>query len=357
MVERAVGRCLRLFYRREWFTATSRGDADRYRAVLLNEDGEIDPSMLDLAAYVLLAGRSGGQTINGGTAASQSLKLRGTSHATPGDVRVLDRLAVGGDFQAIQVFKVVNDLGVANNIHEIGQLSHAQTGAGNAGVGIGYVANGTSRVAGYIRPTGNLPLRITNSAGASGIELTNDLKVSMGTASPQARLDVTAPDINTPAVVARGAVGQVAPVLEVVDGGISFGGSVLADYVQVGTWTPTVTGSSSNPTITYNQQDGEYTRIGNVVLYDISINIATYSGGSGTLQISLPFATTRSMRGTITGSLINFSGTPVTSAFLPVVSTAVGRLRTTADNGAFTDESVSAFQAGTVFQATGFYFV
>lgn len=38
----------------------------------------------DHSQYALLAGRAGGQTLIGGTAASESLTLKGTSHATPG---------------------------------------------------------------------------------------------------------------------------------------------------------------------------------------------------------------------------------------------------------------------------------
>ncbi len=38
--------------------------------------------------YALLAGRAGGQTVIGGTAAGNDLTLRGTAHATPGDVIV-----------------------------------------------------------------------------------------------------------------------------------------------------------------------------------------------------------------------------------------------------------------------------
>lgn len=44
---------------------------------------------LDSSLYVLLAGRAGGQTIIGGTAASQVLQLQGTAHATPGVVQLL----------------------------------------------------------------------------------------------------------------------------------------------------------------------------------------------------------------------------------------------------------------------------
>ncbi len=44
----------------------------------------------DHVQYALLAGRSGGQTIYGGTASGQRLKLRSTRHATKGSIDVDD---------------------------------------------------------------------------------------------------------------------------------------------------------------------------------------------------------------------------------------------------------------------------
>lgn len=55
-------------------------------------------SLLNLAVgdvhtqYALLAGRAGGQTLIGGTAASNNLTLQGTSHATPGNIVALDNI-------------------------------------------------------------------------------------------------------------------------------------------------------------------------------------------------------------------------------------------------------------------------
>lgn len=86
MIQRAVGRCLRLFYKKEWFLAVSRGTADAWKGIMLNADGVVDGSMLDLDDYALLPGRSGGQNLRGGTAASENLTLESTSHATKGDI-------------------------------------------------------------------------------------------------------------------------------------------------------------------------------------------------------------------------------------------------------------------------------
>ena len=63
--------------------------------------------------------------------------------------------------------------------------------------------------------------------------------------------------------------------------------NTLDDYEE-GTWTPVVTGSSTNPTITYNLQAGTYTKIGNLVNVSIQLGM-TRTGGTGNWQVSLPF--------------------------------------------------------------------
>ena len=80
----------------------------------------------------------------------------------------------------------------------------------------------------------------------------------------------------------------------VANAGIQFNKSggltntVLNDYEE-GTFTPTVTGSSTNPTITYGQQSGTYTKIGNLVYVAIQLGLTSRSGGSGNWQVNLPF--------------------------------------------------------------------
>jgi len=66
------------------FIATSAGAGDAGKPVKLNGSGLLDATMLtgSLTGYALLAGRSGGQTLNGGTAANEDLILQGTSNAT-----------------------------------------------------------------------------------------------------------------------------------------------------------------------------------------------------------------------------------------------------------------------------------
>lgn len=74
--------------------------------------------------------------------------------------------------------------------------------------------------------------------------------------------------------------------------GISFdsGTDTLANYAT-GTFTPTVTASSTNPTVGYTTQVGRYTRIGNHVFINMIIKLSSLSGGSGSVRLSgLPFS-------------------------------------------------------------------
>jgi hypothetical protein len=73
--------------------------------------------------------------------------------------------------------------------------------------------------------------------------------------------------------------------------------NTLDDYEE-GTWTPTLTASSSNPTVSYQTQTGIYTRIGRTVTISGRLQITSKSGGSGDLRISgLPFANAVALNG------------------------------------------------------------
>ena len=71
--------------------------------------------------------------------------------------------------------------------------------------------------------------------------------------------------------------------------GGSMGSELLDDYEE-GTWTPTVGGTSTDPTVDFTTQLGYYTKIGNVVKVDARILINTISSGGGNLNSrGLPF--------------------------------------------------------------------
>ena len=78
-------------------------------------------------------------------------------------------------------------------------------------------------------------------------------------------------------------------------GGLTFNGDTAAanalDDYEEGTWTPTLGGSSSNPTVSYSSlRSGTYVKIGKLVYCTFIMDISSRSGGSGTALISgLPY--------------------------------------------------------------------
>ncbi len=59
----------------------------------------------------------------------------------------------------------------------------------------------------------------------------------------------------------------------------------------IGTWTPTIIGSTTNPTNTYTLQVGSYVKVGKLLLASFQVSISNTSGGSGNIRIGgLPFA-------------------------------------------------------------------
>jgi hypothetical protein len=66
--------------------------------------------------------------------------------------------------------------------------------------------------------------------------------------------------------------------------------NTLDDYEE-GTWTPTLGGTGTSPTSSYNQQNGTYTKIGNIVSINFNLYTNSISGGGGSILVkSLPFA-------------------------------------------------------------------
>jgi hypothetical protein len=72
---------------------------------------------------------------------------------------------------------------------------------------------------------------------------------------------------------------------------VSTNANTLDDYEE-GTWTPTFTATTTNPTVTYAATTyGHYTKIGKAVILQGRIGLSARSGGTGNLRISgLPFS-------------------------------------------------------------------
>ena len=81
--------------------------------------------------------------------------------------------------------------------------------------------------------------------------------------------------------------------------------NTLDDYEE-GDWTPTITASSSNPTVSYSEQIGKYTKIGRMVSIQGRVALSSFSGGSGNFRLSgLPFTNATSISGAGTSFFSN----------------------------------------------------
>jgi len=137
--------------------------------------------------------------------------------------------------------------------------------------------------------------------------------------------------------------------------GINVGESTLSFY-ETSTWSPTITGSSSNPTVTYTTRVGTYTKIGTIVICRAHIVINTISGGGGDARFSLPFTSdaNRSILSAATQN-VDLAGTPVSLVGLVEASTAYVSLCSVQDNAALSLAQVSGLAAGDTIIFTGIY--
>ena len=89
---------------------------------------------------------------------------------------------------------------------------------------------------------------------------------------------------------------------------------LLADYEE-GTWTPTLVGTTTNPTVTYSVQRGIYTKVGRVVTVSVYMGWSAFSGGSGNVAVgSLPFTVEGGTGAYGGGAISNFDGFTLSAA-------------------------------------------
>lgn len=138
------------------------------------------------------------------------------------------------------------------------------------------------------------------------------------------------------------------------------GGTALSNYLQ-GSFTPGFSFGGGTTGITYTQQYGVYTRIGNVVNFTLTIAITSKGSSTGAAKITgLPIAAS----GTGMICMINADGvTPVATYygnmmnFDNAATTATLYSITTATGGSISALSDTNFANTTTVRATGIYFV
>ena len=150
---------------------------------------------------------------------------------------------------------------------------------------------------------------LTVGATLSGSDVIDFVRVfgNVGTISTPTDGSVTANKIGTGAVtdakISTMSSSKLTGALpsSVTSSGIYLGGTGSAnklDDYEEGTWTPSLGGSVSDPTVSYNSStSGSYIKVGDVVHVMGRVYTSSVSGGSGTALIrGLPFATSGSYR-------------------------------------------------------------
>lgn len=98
----------------------------------------------------------------------------------------------------------------------------------------------------------------------------------------------------------------------ITSAGLIVGGTDALSLFDEGTYTPVLTGSGGNPTVTYSEQAGIYQRTNNKIEFQATLRIATISGGSGLARISVPFTIAASpSRQLLTAMFIHTGGSVV----------------------------------------------
>ena len=133
-------------------------------------------------------------------------------------------------------------------------------GTYNCNMYIGYSGGGGTN---YLQT--NVATYFTNSTGATFHATVNPYGIGLGSATPTSGFGITFPATQSASADAN----------------------TLDDYEE-GTYTATITGSTTAGTQTYAGQAGRYTKVGNVVHVNVfvALNSATFTGA---MKLSLPF--------------------------------------------------------------------
>ena len=143
--------------------------------------------------------------------------------------------------------------------------------------------------------------------------------------------------------------------------GITFGGagSTLANYA-VGTWTPAVATTGTAGTPSYNSQNGDYIRIGNIVYAMLYIDLNGWAGSpTGNFRITgLPFTARAGVNPVAVGSIgymdiINTTGLWL-APFVPT-GTTIMEIREFFDNSINTAVQASALGGNFTYQISIVY--
>lgn len=274
---------------------------------------------LTVAAASTINGSLVGNMTGGGTVATggNTLTVGGASSIT-GTLSGAGTVATGGNTLTVGGTSTIN-----------GSLVGSMTGSGTVATG-----GSTLTVGGTSTINGSL----VGSMTGSGTVATGGFTL-------------TVPATGTASLLGTA---QTYSALKTFSSGINTGQATNLTHFDVGSWTPAITGSAGDPTITYTTQLANYLRINTWIFFAIEIAINTISGGSGTTRISLPVAPTKSRATFAETSGADFT-TGSQSFFRPQSGVLYGILGSTGDNVSETAIVVTSLAAGDLIQVQGFY--
>jgi hypothetical protein len=107
-----------------------------------------------------------------------------------------------------------------------------------------------------------------------------------------------------------------------------------------GSYTPVITSSGGGETLTYTTQLGQWVREGNLIWFAADIQLATKSGGSADILVSLPAVAASLLKQTVTvevdGHGAGWTGAPVASITTGATTAVIRELVTGSTAAAWT---------------------
>lgn len=248
-----------------------------------------------------------------------------------------------GDF--LVIWRAAN--GDTRKVTKANALGGVLTGGGTIATGgFTLTVGATSTINGSV--VGNISGGGTIATGGFTLTLSSSGTLALG------GFTLTVPATGTAALLGTA---QTFTALKTFSAGLTFGGSTLNNYVvNDPPWLPVIGGSSLNPALTYTAQSGNYQRIGNWVLFSLSVTVSNISsGGSGDIRVTLPVTAADFDLVTVSVNGIDLPGTPASLVGVTLGGAANMILSVISDNGATATVQHTGLSNGDNITATGIY--